>query len=451
MIAIKHCRTSVFATFWLVCSVANAAGFYIGDIGSISLSRGGAVVASGTDLSAMWHNPANLSARSGLRLQLDVGLNVRTVDWRRQADPLVAPNGFVPVDNSRAAPTPIPAVFAAYDFGVPGLAVALGAYIPNNSLLKMPRSGPQRYAVIESGSFLLHVQAAVSYEPTPWLRVGAGLFATSVFFRQSMALNLGLSSNPEDPTTDVFIDMNGTQHLLLNANLGITFLPGAGFSIGASYLPARTARAKGSLKIEAPELFADSLKVTGSTAFLEIDLPHIVRLGVGWQYEDWLTLEVAGVYEAWSSVKDIRVEPVDIAFSLAPLVNDLRIGKLALQRGWRDAFSLRVGGEGLVYRPFDLRIRAGYFFESGAVPSSLVTVHSNDVDKHGLSLGLSAEVINHITVFAGYTRVFYHDQAITDSSVKVANPLLPTAGNTFGNGRYSFAHDIFSFSLAFSI
>ena len=52
-------------TWLLLCSLSEAATFYLADIGVRGMARGGAFVAGASDISAQWYNPAALTRVKG--------------------------------------------------------------------------------------------------------------------------------------------------------------------------------------------------------------------------------------------------------------------------------------------------------------------------------------------------------------------------------------------------
>ncbi|MCC6807140.1 MAG: outer membrane protein transport protein [Deltaproteobacteria bacterium] len=435
-------RASALALgFLLVPLSAHAGGLFVPDVGARALSMGGAYVAGGDDLTALWYNPANLAAKGGGRFEVDLTLNFRSVSWQRAPDESVRPDAFPFVDNRNAPPIPVPGLFGSWDFGVKGLAVALGIYAPMNGTLRFTDTGPQRYTVIRSGSFVVFFHLGIAYEITPWLRVGAGLFLNSVFFDQRLAVNLGLGA-PEDRTYDVIIDVYGTQHGLANFNVGVWVkpIPGANIEVGASFFPGRRARATGTARVTPPRDLAALLTVNGNQADFEIDFPWFVRAGIAWRIGDFATVEANYVYEGWSSLQSIKIYPKDVSLSIGTL-QDFPVPELSLDRHWKDTHSVRAGGEVSVWKRIGLVARAGYFFESGAVPDAYVSIGSTDTNKHGVTVGAGA-TFGPISLHLGYAHVFFTDKNIAGSQMRLTNPLNRDNASIIGNGNYRFAHDM---------
>ena len=62
---------SAISVWALSSSTAQAAGYYVGEIGARSMARGGANMVNPGDPSATWLNPAAITLVSGVQLQLD--------------------------------------------------------------------------------------------------------------------------------------------------------------------------------------------------------------------------------------------------------------------------------------------------------------------------------------------------------------------------------------------
>jgi long-subunit fatty acid transport protein len=127
---------------------------------------------------------------------------------------------------------------------------------------------------------------------------------------------------------------------------------------------------------------------------------------------------------------------------------ETQVPELKLVRNFRDSWSLRAGAE---VRPLKwLRLRAGYYFEPGAVAEQSISVAANDVQKHGLTVGAGVDVWK-LRISAGYSHAFFATHVVTDSTQRSLNPLQPDAGTIVGNGRYQFAYDVFSLGVAVTL
>lgn len=422
-------------TLALVSSTAHAAGSFVPDLGAQAMPRAGAVVASGDDLSAFWYNPANLAQQPGVRLQADVSLVLRTVNWQREGN-------YRAVSN-QGGTVPIPGVYAGYVFDKPRIFLGLGVYAPNNAPLKMPANGPQRYTAITSSSFVFYIQLAAAWEPLPWLRIGGGLVATSMVLDQSLALNLGLGA-PEDPDFDVVAALSGAQHFIMNGTGGVWVKPGAGFEIGASFMPPRNIVVDGKLTITPSKALASIVAINGDKTRFTLTLPAFVRAGVAWRWRELLALEAGFVYEGWSAYGSITMAPQNVSYSIAG-GEETAVPEMKLVRNFRDSWSFRTGAE---VRPLPwLHLRAGYYFEPGAVANESISVAANDVQKHGLCVGAGFDVWK-LRISAGYSHAFFAVHDVTNSSQRSLDPLHPDGGTVVGNGRYQFAYDVFSLGVA---
>lgn len=430
---------------------AEAGGTFVPDIGTVGLGRAGAMVASGDDGSALVYNPANLVPQDkapgmGLRLQLDVQVVWRHVEFARSPDAL-STDGYSTVRN-QAGPVPVPMVIAAYTPQRLPLAFAFGVWAPNNASLVFDDNGPQRYSITRTASFIFHAHLAVAYQPFRWLSLGAGFMWTAMVVNQAQMVNVGLFGQQER-AGDVLMELSGAQPFLPNANFGITLRPGAGFSIGASFIPPRLATPRGTFKITPSEALASLLSVSGESMRVEQTLPAIARAGVAWQWGKRLTVEANYVFEGWSAYGRIRIIPDNVSYSLlggAPTA----LGELQLVRDFRDSHSLRLGIDALLFEPLGLRLRAGYYYEPGVVPLETVNVGSNDIRKHGLTVGASLSVWK-LTASVAYARALYAPLVVTASQHSVLNPINAADTSVVGNGRYQFGYDSFGMSLAFQL
>jgi long-chain fatty acid transport protein len=110
-----------------------------------------------------------------------------------------------------------------------------------------------------------------------------------------------------------------------------------------------------------------------------------------------------------------------------------------------DSFSAHLGGE------FDaiekrLTVRAGYLFESSAVPDKTLTVLTPDGTKHLVAVGASLR-LGSVRLDAAYAHVFQGDRTVTNSQSLQLNPIQPSLAVPVGNGKYAVSTDILALGI----
>ena len=123
------------------------------------------------------------------------------------------------------------------------------------------------------------------------------------------------------------------------------------------------------------------------------------------------------------------------------------------QRGFKDVFGVRVGGDYNVL-PDQLAIRGGAFFESSAAEAAFQNIDFAPTSRFGLALGGTyrlhlgqGEKTSAIELMLGYSHVFFGEQSRTDpgasgspalagTSCNGSDPVVGTQTCSDGNARY---------------
>lgn len=468
-------------------SSVQAAGFYTPGTGTRALGQGGAFTAMGSDLSAHWHNPANLSRLNGLHAQIDGNFLFNPFSFQR--DPLGSKQ-FPEVHNI-APPKVIPFLGLSYDlfshtkfsqqhslvfsFGVwgpnggdydytgereDGVSAQPACKGTNQGNLTCRKEGPQRYSVIRSRPFQMFLSWALAYGVKlgpVHLRLGGGFQLVQTRVEQTLALK-ALTESTDIDGLDTIISINTESPLTPSGNFGIGLdLPG-GVSLGASFKLPVPVTANGTLKVDVlPSALGNLVSIQGDAARLELQLPWIFRAGIGWQppFFPRLEAEFAFVYEAWSVLdKIVLSSPAgDRQLKFKILGTESVLDPINIFRRWQDAWSLRFGLRVAVL-PRYLFIRAGYFYETSAIPEKHFNVSEISGQRHAITAGLEGRIPAGpvwIVINAGYLHTFENPLDVTTSEER--NIILkPTdakdVGQIVGNGKYRAQVDIVSVSLS---
>lgn len=298
---------------------AHAAAYYIGEIGTRSVARGGANVVRPDDPSAAWLNPAAITLSSGVQLNIDLNLvfltssfvrdcggvpngcapgapvsrtyagkdgsaHTFTVDEKRaepgassgeprpaqpdQLGELGTPSRFggAPPVTNRAGPQAIPRVMLTMNtdsFGLDGIALAAYVYAPSNGDYAFGEDSATRYTLIDRDLLEVYYGLAAGYRYGDWIAVGAGLQLVTAGINQSQRLS-GDQFGDEDPGYDIQVRVEGAQHFIPTGNFGVWTNPGKLLGIGdlefaGSMQLARSVKTEGNLSIESigPRLQAE--------------------------------------------------------------------------------------------------------------------------------------------------------------------------------------------------
>lgn len=431
----------------LISSRAWAAGMEFPDNGAISIGRGGAYAAKPIDGMALTYNPAGFADQRGLRITIDSKLSMQNIEFQPQASntriastgsPFFAPGGVVSYGFGRVGP-------------LSGLSLAIGAVGPSAiGKQSFPQSGAQRYSLISSDFFVAYYSAAVAASFGPYVAAGVTMQLAHGTAKFSQAV-YGGDWQGTSTEFDAIANISVTSGFIPTGVIGVTVTPTPKVAVGMSYRPHYQFSGSGTLDTQLPKTALDlKVKQIGNKADLALNFPDVVRLGVQVRPTSALLLESNIVYERWSVLDSIVVTPKNISIDKGVFASQQKLDTITLPKNFRDAVSVRVGGD---YALADgmLTLRAGYLFETSAIPKKTVAVDFANWGRHVASAGCSV-AIGPVFLDAAYAHHFIASQNVTNSAVQqVTTPTLSSTdyapATVVGNGRYSADLNVFSLAL----
>jgi long-subunit fatty acid transport protein len=457
-------------------SSARAGGLEVPERTPLGLARGGAVVASVEDPSAVDLNPGALTKLRGAHLYYSHEVTWQRVRFTRAEtaipqDPNVvaSQDPFAPVSN-QSDPFALGVMLAAsHDLGLDDWTFALSLYGPHGAASQSwPKAGGQRWMTTGYDGVMLFPGASVAWGRSNF-GVGATLQAATMpelKYRLVVDGTTGDTLAPLAGATEVEAELKVSDPFAPTALVGAWFRPTPWLELAASgrALPVRfEADGDFSLKnVPGQGAFTpEQLAVPGAAARTTLTLPATAKLGVRVRdaaqvpgAERW-DLELDAVWEGWSVMNDQRLElDGEIRLFGAEPVPDV-----VLPRRWRDTLSLRLGG---AYAPWPgrLRLHAGGYVERGAVDERYAHIDFPSFDRAGLGLGLEVGFAlgggRRLTVAAGYAHVFQATQNPEERTAKVIQhrPLAPCPAECDGRsavpvnpGRIESSFDQLGLSL----
>lgn len=388
---------------------------------------------------AIYFNPAGLSLLGGTRLMLDGTFAWRTLTFDRDPgaidnileDPMVGtgtPAGEgVAVNSGKAelfnlAASPFFAV--ATDFGVEGLGVGLGFYVPFGGVSRFDKAdeseafpgavdGPARWWAIEGTMRALYFTGAASYRIAPLrLSIGAGVNVVVSEVNTIRARNA-----------------DGTDHLTSNGNLlegralmdlstvdvaisaGLIWEPVDHLFVGLSYQSQPgfgTSRLTGDTTLVFGAGPVDAVKPTPSEFFNA--WPDVWRLGLRYTVDKKWEARLFGELARWSVLYEHCLLNTTIADRSCR--GDPPPGKIVLiPRRWEDAIGIRLGGSYWLNDAIELYLGGGY--DGNAIPDSTVDPGLYDAHKGSISLGGRFTLIDELILSVTYTQVIYPQRKIS--------------------------------------
>jgi len=454
---------------------ADAAAYYFTDAGTRGMARGGAFIAGVNDLSAQYYNPAGLMNLSRGQAYINHSLVTQDIAFTRvdyDADGTVLETH--PTVENIADPMHIPQFAVGHHFGMDDFMFAVGLHPPFAPDLEYPAAGAQRYSLQDSLVLQFYLGPSAAWQPTDWLKIGAGVYWSYVKADYGLSLLTCTSveeayaceDEPDTYDVDVFLTMEDTKRYTWNA--GIIVDPIEQVSIGLSVLPPVKVSGKGSLTADFGEdhliaNFLDGTTFADQDVTVNLTMPLIIRSGVAVRPLEGLEVEAAAVYQRWSMTEEIRVTDIQLSLTANPdglLDEDILLADdVVLPAGYQDMVSWRLGGE---YDATDwLTVRAGGYYEPSAIPAPVQSVSLVDGKKWGFGLGGTYWFKDTFSVDLGYSRTQIAERDIRYS--EVSHVLLPLDfaavlageetgiedGGVVGNGNIKTSSQYVSAGLTF--
>jgi long-subunit fatty acid transport protein len=168
-------------------------------------------------------------------------------------------------------------------------------------------------------------------------------------------------------------------------------------------------------------------------------------------------VEADVVWEGWSRTRTIEIHPKGITVVSDNFGVEKPLPDIVFAKDYRDSVSLR-GGADVDVLPGRLVARAGYLFETSAIPDRAANVDFGNWQRHMLGAGASFYVAHGVTIDVAYAHHFLASPSTSDSNVvQVVTPcvLTPTCTapqpSVVGNGQYRGSLDVASLALRFAL
>jgi long-subunit fatty acid transport protein len=262
----------------------------------------------------------------------------------------------------------------------------------------------------------------------------------------------------EDVNKDIVVSVNARQAYLGNGNIGFWSNPIWGLELGGSYQLPRPVEGHGPVTVDyrAPGLGGFDVVGAPGQATVRFVMPAIARLGMLYRWRPWFDVEADLVIEQWSSWKSTSIEVDGIAMGI-PGIEPVTFEPVIQPRDYQDSYSVRLGGDVdplAAWWPGHLTLRAGYQFETSAIPEHTLDMSLFDAPKHIVGCGVEFGYLGLQLVLA-YQHSFFNDVTVDDSWIAAIAPL----GDIFGyetrtavsNGTYRASFDLLAIGLRFNI
>ncbi len=432
----------ILAAAILLWSVpAAAAGFFLPTRGVESTARGGASIAPGDATpDTIWHNPAGLTVLDDHELSVDLAMVHASVEHQRAPRQMDdgSTRSYDPVQN-QALPNFIPSITAGGPTHIDDVHWGAGLYTHYAFGSRYPEDGPQRYVLIDNvGSSLAYLHAAVGIELSDDVSVGVGIQNFVGNFRLVSAGSgyTGMFGDPEDEDLDILAEANVTSFFSPSANFGLSYQLSERVHTGVSVqLPHIFSDNEATIDTREPSHPSyDGAEITDNRVEVSVPFPFYVRAGARYA-GDSFDIEAAVIYQHWSLLDEVVINPRDAQVSGAATIDDAYVQPLTIPQEFQNTFSAHLGGQYNLTESIDLR--GGYTYERGAVPDHRYSLFALDPDKHQISGGLGYSYDDWVIDATG-AAIIMPSKTITDSEVRQNNASDPDRDHSIvvANGSY---------------
>jgi len=357
---------------------AQADGIRIYGQSAQGIGRAEAVVASGSDASAIWYNPALLPDLGGP--QTTVGVNNLFIDAK-----------YTPKtgkqEKSDATYIPLVAAYYAQHVGNDNLSLGLGINTPFGLATDWSKTSAFRYITTGGDISVINVNPTVAYRFSPMVSAGFGIdyYYSKAEIRQQYPW-IAFTAPAVSADGSLKVDGAGDGW---GFNVGVLLNPADRHSIGVTYRSQVVVDIDGGdYKVDNIPAAIQPLIGTGSSfttgAKTSIRFPDIFSVGYAFKPSDRLVWEVGGT---WVNQNDIKRLDIKLDRQLAPFFGDT-----GLVFDWKNSYTIRTGVD---YQWTDnWGVSGGYFFSKAPINEGNFTPLIADVDHHVLTTGVRYQTGN---------------------------------------------------------
>lgn len=363
------------------------------------------ISAGGTDIGAMFFNPATLTRFQGnefvagaSQIQPSAKLEGGSASRATALGGSVI-TGTSGGDAGRSAALPV--LYALWSLS-PDLKLGLSLNSPFGLTSEYGSDWIGRYHAMKSTMTIIEIAPNVAWRISPKWSVGAAVVARHVDATLSNAVDFGavgaayripgFAPGAQDGTATV----KGKQWRP-GYKLGILFEPRADVHIGAAYQSAIDFELKGDVTYQGvPAALAANFRNGGATP--KANQPGTASLGAAWDVTPELTLQAEAARTFWSHFKEIRIAfATGQADSVTP-------------EHWKDSWFLALG---LTWRPGGAwTLRTGVALDQTPTTDTYRTPRIPDSERTWASAGAGYAVTRAFSVDLSYSRLFVKNSSL---------------------------------------
>jgi long-chain fatty acid transport protein len=449
-------RTPIAAAVGLMLTLgagqALATGFQLNENSASSLGNAFAAGAAFTDdVSAMWWNPAALSAFPKMQGVGALHIITPSIKFRNDASQPALNQPLGGDGGDAGGVNFVPNMYFSVPIN-PQWAFGLGVNAPFGLTTEYGDGWLGRYQALKSEITTINVNPALSWRITPQFAIGAGVnwqrlegtFTQNVNY--SGALLLASGAAPGSPQFNaIYAATPGLDSKLSfdadddawGWNIGLAWDVTPQFRVGASYRSEMKYDLSGNADFSNPTLggpFA-ALSAGVNSALLysraltsDVTIPQIANVSMRWQLDPKWEILADAQWTGWSSIPDLKFVPTD-----GSSLPDLPLH-------WDDTWKLSLGAS---YRyNSQWKARTGVAFDQTPVTND-PTVRLPDSDRWWLAIGGEYRATPNWKFDAGFVYIFADSPSFNQNQGN-------TAANGLVNGSYDVSTTIFSLQATYT-
>lgn len=391
---------------------AQASGFSLREQSPSALGSAFAgVSAGGTDISAMYWNPASMALYAGNQFFLGSSLVIPSakIDGVRGTSAPMFPAHTVSGPSSHGNsvnPVPLPSIYGVWAAS-PDLRLGISINVPYGMVVSYKDDFAGRYHALRTDLKTMDVAGNVAYRIMPEWSVGATVLGRMVKAELSNAIDFGaigasLGLPGYTPGShDAVADLKG-EKWVFGFKAGTIIQPVPEFRIGLAYSGKTNVDiSNGDVKyFGVPAAFAAKFKDGGAS--VAVPLPSSLSAGFCWDISKTWTLQGEVAQTKWSDFKELRVK---FASGQSDSVVD---------ESWKNTVYTSLG---IVYKYSDsLSLRAGIATDQAPMDDYHRTPRVPDGDRTWFSVGSGYAWSKNLTLDLALTHILVKDGTIALSS-----------------------------------
>jgi long-chain fatty acid transport protein len=385
---------------------ARAAGFALFEQGAAAMGRGGAFVASASDASALFYNPAGLAGLAGTRVLLSPSLILFDDSFAGTAPY----PGYGVASHTATRAFPLPAFYVSHEMG-PRSTLAAGVTAPFGLETDWTRDPAFAGRFLATRSRVQQIDASlgagVSASGSLQLGAAANLSFSKILLRRA----LGLPAPGTDQVLEVgTLQLESPQRAALGASAGIRWLPGRRLALGAAVrsgssadftLPAQFSYSSFSTGSRTEDSLLQTILPRDQDATARVRFPMILLAGVEWRPSESVRTELDVNWTRWSVFDTLA-----LAFTADPQLSQ----KFAQDFG--NSVAVRAG---LEWEGNPWTLRAGAYWDGTPQPAATLSPLISDTSRLGFSAGVG-RALGAVRLDAYALLVVFHDRSTEQSN-----------------------------------